>query len=174
MTRTSLFDKLVKGEKLKILETRPVPNPLPHYWRPNEFCKYHNQSGHDTKYCTALRHAIQDLLDSGKFKLQPREASIANNPLPHHAVNFIEWGEVHSDKDILTKAVQFVNGRGATPGDEVSLVSIEEVGGEYEAYFPEIPQHTVAGTESKSRSLFTNRTMKRKTLIWLINLWKWT
>ena len=43
---------------------------------------YHQGPGHDTDRCSALRHAMQDLIDQGLFNLgQP---SMTTNPLPAH------------------------------------------------------------------------------------------
>ncbi|RVW89168.1 Retrovirus-related Pol polyprotein from transposon 17.6 [Vitis vinifera] len=48
-------------------------------------CSYHQGPGHDTDHCTALRHAIQDLIDQGLVNLgQP---SVTTNPLPAHSTH---------------------------------------------------------------------------------------
>ena len=61
------FEKLAKSGVLKPLEPRPLPDVLPPTHKPNEFCKYHQQAGHNTDVCYKLRHAIQDLIDQGKI-----------------------------------------------------------------------------------------------------------
>ena len=47
-------------------------------------CAYHQILGHETDCCTALRHAIQDLIDQGLG--QP---SVTTNPLPTHTTHAI-------------------------------------------------------------------------------------
>ena len=55
---------------------------MPPRFRMNLHYSYHQGPGHDTDYCTALRHAIQDLIDQGLVHLgQP---SVTTNPLPTH------------------------------------------------------------------------------------------
>ena len=50
-------------------------------------CAYHQGSGHETDRCTALRHAIQDLIDQGLVHLgQP---SVTQNPLPTHTTHAV-------------------------------------------------------------------------------------
>ncbi|RVW24845.1 Retrovirus-related Pol polyprotein from transposon 297 [Vitis vinifera] len=50
-------------------------------------CAYHQGPGHETDRCTALRHAIQDLIDQGLVHLgQP---SVTTNPLPTHTTHAV-------------------------------------------------------------------------------------
>ena len=50
-------------------------------------CAYHQGPGHKTDRCTALRHAVQDLIDQGLVHLgQP---SVTTNLLPAHATHAI-------------------------------------------------------------------------------------
>ncbi|RVW34461.1 hypothetical protein CK203_081370 [Vitis vinifera] len=50
-------------------------------------CAYHQGLGHDTNRCSALRHAIQDLIDQGLVNLgQP---SVTMNPLPTHTTHSV-------------------------------------------------------------------------------------
>ena len=50
-------------------------------------CAYHQGPGHETDRCTALRHAIQDLIDQGLVHLgQP---SVTQNPLPTYATHAV-------------------------------------------------------------------------------------
>ena len=50
-------------------------------------CAYHQGPGHETDRCTALRHAIQDLIDQGLVHLgQP---SVTQNPLPTHTTHAV-------------------------------------------------------------------------------------
>lgn len=50
---------------LSPLDLKPLPNPLPHRFKENEYCAFHQSRGHDTNHCYRLRHEIQDLIDRG-------------------------------------------------------------------------------------------------------------
>ncbi|XP_034708924.1 uncharacterized protein LOC117931969 [Vitis riparia] len=64
------------------LAPRPLPHPIPPHFRSHEHCLYHQIPGHDTERCSALHHAIQDLIDSGLVNLAG--PSVTTNPLPTH------------------------------------------------------------------------------------------
>ncbi|RVW24077.1 hypothetical protein CK203_091357 [Vitis vinifera] len=49
------------------LAPRALPDPVPPQFRLDLYCTYHQSVGHHTDRCTALRHAIQDIVDSGTF-----------------------------------------------------------------------------------------------------------
>ncbi|RVW68588.1 hypothetical protein CK203_063964 [Vitis vinifera] len=49
------------------LAPRALPDPVPPQFRLDLYCAYHQSVGHHTDRCTALRHAIQDIVDSGTF-----------------------------------------------------------------------------------------------------------
>ncbi|XP_034706996.1 uncharacterized protein LOC117930444 [Vitis riparia] len=49
------------------LAPRALPDPVPPQFRLDLYCAYHQSAGHHTDRCTALRHAIQDIIDSGTF-----------------------------------------------------------------------------------------------------------
>ena len=67
------------------LAPRPPPQPLPPQFRMDLHCTYHQGLGHDTDCCSALRHAIQDLIDQGLVNLgQP---SVTTNSLPAHTTH---------------------------------------------------------------------------------------
>ncbi|RVW14458.1 hypothetical protein CK203_090780 [Vitis vinifera] len=55
--------KLIEAGLLTALTPRPPSQPLPPHFRMDLHCAYHQGSGHETDRCTALRHAIQDLID---------------------------------------------------------------------------------------------------------------
>ncbi|RVW92755.1 hypothetical protein CK203_042622 [Vitis vinifera] len=66
---------------------RPPPQPIPPQFRIDLHCAYHQGPGHETDRCTALRHAIQDLIDQGLVHLgQP---SVTTNPLPAHTTHAV-------------------------------------------------------------------------------------
>ncbi|WKA03318.1 hypothetical protein VitviT2T_021434 [Vitis vinifera] len=49
------------------LAPRALPDPVPPQFRLDLYCTYHQSAGHHTDCCTALRHAIQDIIDSRMF-----------------------------------------------------------------------------------------------------------
>ena len=49
------------------LAPRALPDPMPPQFRLDLYCMYHQSVGHHTDHFTALRHAIQDIVDSGTF-----------------------------------------------------------------------------------------------------------
>ena len=49
------------------LAPRALPDLVPSQFRLDLYCTYHQSVGHHTDRCTALRHAIQDIVDSGTF-----------------------------------------------------------------------------------------------------------
>ncbi|XP_077251770.1 uncharacterized protein LOC143890994 [Tasmannia lanceolata] len=77
-----ILKKLVRDKKIKLPDLKPVPNPLPPYWRLDQHCEYHRNSGHLTENCLALKHAIQNLID--KDELSIKGPNITQNPLPNH------------------------------------------------------------------------------------------
>ena len=96
---------MLLGEVLQTLTTAGLLSPLsprplqqvvhPHF-RMDLHCAYHQGSGHTTDQCTALRHAVQDLIDQGIVHLgQP---SIISNPLPTYSTHAIPppAGGIHS------------------------------------------------------------------------------
>ncbi|RVW99475.1 hypothetical protein CK203_038507 [Vitis vinifera] len=47
----------------------PPPQPVSLQFKMDLHCAYHQGLGHETDYCTTLRHAIQDLIDQGVVHL---------------------------------------------------------------------------------------------------------
>ncbi|RVW23717.1 hypothetical protein CK203_100799 [Vitis vinifera] len=79
--------KLIEAGLLTALTPRPLPQPIPAQFRMDLHCAYHQGPGHETDRCTALRHAIQDLIDQGLVHLgQP---SVTTNPLPTHTTHAV-------------------------------------------------------------------------------------
>ena len=78
----------MEGGLLTQLAPRHIPQLMPPRFRMDLYCSYHQGLGHDTDHCTALRHAIEDLIDQGLVHLgQP---SVTTNPLSaytSHAVS---------------------------------------------------------------------------------------
>ena len=49
------------------LAPRALADPVPSQFQLDLYCTYHQSARHHTDRCTALRHAIQDIIDSGTF-----------------------------------------------------------------------------------------------------------
>ncbi|RVW39437.1 hypothetical protein CK203_106564 [Vitis vinifera] len=74
ITLTTLYEMMVdltrRVERIElILSEHPsaLPDPVPPQFRLDLYCMYHQSVGHHTDRCTTLRHAIQDIVDSGTF-----------------------------------------------------------------------------------------------------------
>ena len=63
MSLGQAFRKIVDAGLLTPLAPRPSPQFISPQLRVDLHCLYHQGPGHDTDRCTALRHAIQDLID---------------------------------------------------------------------------------------------------------------
>ncbi|XP_010649293.1 uncharacterized protein LOC104879157 [Vitis vinifera] len=87
MTMTRAFEKLRDTGVIVPLAPRPLPHPIPPHFRSHEHCLYHQISGHDTEHCSALHHAIQDLIDSWMVDLA--RPSVTTNPLPAHSTHAV-------------------------------------------------------------------------------------
>ncbi|RVW78015.1 Retrovirus-related Pol polyprotein from transposon 17.6 [Vitis vinifera] len=87
MPLSQALRKLTEAGLLTTLTPRPPPQPIPPQFRMDLHCAYHQGPGHETDRCTALRHAIQDLIDQGLVHLgQP---SVTTNPLPAHITHAV-------------------------------------------------------------------------------------
>ena len=74
-------------------------------------CAYHQGPGHETDRCTALRHALQDLIDQGLVHLG--QLSVTTNPLPTHStyavpppidgIHFLDFDEIDDHVYMLTE-----------------------------------------------------------------------
>ncbi|RVW74439.1 hypothetical protein CK203_058149 [Vitis vinifera] len=89
-----------RGQRPEDVEADTTVFPTRYAFEPS-FLKAHGEwfvdSGprHDTNHCTALRHAIQDLIDQGLVNLgQP---SVTTNPLPTHSTHAVPAppGDIH-------------------------------------------------------------------------------
>ncbi|RVX14745.1 hypothetical protein CK203_011900 [Vitis vinifera] len=87
MPLSQALRKLTEAGLLTTLTPRPPPQPIPPQFRMDLHCAYHQGPGHETDRCTALRHAVQDLIDQGLVHLgQP---SVTTNPLPAHTTHAV-------------------------------------------------------------------------------------
>ncbi|XP_043700240.1 uncharacterized protein LOC122650946 [Telopea speciosissima] len=74
MTPTLLFTKLKKEGMINSVPPRHVDLNNPSTWyKSNLYCYYNDQKGHHTDRCIFLKHAIPDLIDKGKIKLQAKQ-----------------------------------------------------------------------------------------------------
>ncbi|KAJ9672970.1 hypothetical protein PVL29_026298 [Vitis rotundifolia] len=87
MTLTRAFEKLRDAGLIVPLAPHPLPPSVPPHFRSHEYCLYHQIQGHDTERCSALHHAIQDLIDSGLVNLSG--PSVTTNPLPTHSTHAV-------------------------------------------------------------------------------------
>ena len=63
MSLSQALRKLTEVGLLTTLTPRPLPQPIPSQFMMDLHCAYHQEPGHETNHCTALRHAIQDLIN---------------------------------------------------------------------------------------------------------------
>ncbi|XP_027168519.1 uncharacterized protein LOC113768379 [Coffea eugenioides] len=65
------------------------PYGMPAWYNPQAVCAYHSgASGHSTLDCKALKHKVQDMIETGEIVIRKREAqgpNVNRNPLPDHA-----------------------------------------------------------------------------------------
>ncbi|WKA13007.1 hypothetical protein VitviT2T_030344 [Vitis vinifera] len=87
MPLSQALRKLIETGLLTALTPRPLPQPILAQFRMDLHCAYHQGPGHETDRCTALRHAIQDLIDQGLVHLG--QLSVTTNPLPTHTTHAV-------------------------------------------------------------------------------------
>ena len=129
MSLGQAFRKLVDAGLLTPLASRPSPQFISPQLRVDLHCLYHQGPGHDTDRCTALRHAIQDLIDQGLVNLgQP---SVTTNPLPSHSTHAVPppAGGIHFiDFDGTDDFIHMMSWDDHAP-DPIMLVDNSEVDG---------------------------------------------
>ena len=82
MPLSRAFQRLVEGGLIAPLPPRPPLQLTPPGFRTDLHYAYHQRAGHDTNSCSALKHAIQDLIDQGLVDLG--RPGVATDPLPTH------------------------------------------------------------------------------------------
>ena len=87
MPLSQTLQKLVETGLLIALTLRSLPQLVPSQFRMDLHCAYHQELGHETDRCIALRHAIQDLIDQGVVQLG--QSSVITNPLPGHTTHAV-------------------------------------------------------------------------------------
>ena len=85
----------MKGGLLTPLAPKLVPQPVLACFRLDLHYSYHQGLGHDTNHCSALRHAIQDLIDQGLVNLE--QPSVTTNSLSTHSKHAMPTpsGDIH-------------------------------------------------------------------------------
>ena len=66
---------------LRFPEVRPLPNPLPPWYKAGFYYNYHHAEGHSMDNCFTLRGAIQDLIDQKVIAINTQEA-VSTSPPP--------------------------------------------------------------------------------------------
>ncbi|RVW66312.1 hypothetical protein CK203_066367 [Vitis vinifera] len=74
---------------------RLVPQPMPLRFRMDLHCSYHQGPGHDMDHCTALRHAIKDLVDQGLVNLGHLSVNHEPSTISLYACNATPLGGIH-------------------------------------------------------------------------------
>ena len=69
------------------LEPKPLSQPIPPQFRMDLYCSYHQRQGHDTNWCTALRHAIQDVIDWDSINLD--QLGVTSDPVIAHSTHVV-------------------------------------------------------------------------------------
>ena len=59
---------------------RPSPNPVPRWYRTDQFCDFHRVVGHSTNSCITLRGTVQDLIDRKVITINTQEAASTSTP----------------------------------------------------------------------------------------------
>ncbi|KAF1878121.1 hypothetical protein Lal_00015107 [Lupinus albus] len=81
-----------------------TPNTTAPWYDPNANCDYHSGIiGHSTETCRALKHRIQDLIDSKWLEFKDTVPTITSNPLPNHGNQGINVLEQDDDMAVVEK-----------------------------------------------------------------------
>ncbi|KAF1854608.1 hypothetical protein Lal_00039325 [Lupinus albus] len=81
-----------------------TPNTTAPWYDPNANCDYHSGIiGHSTETCRALKHRIQDLIDSKWLEFKDTVPTITGNPLPNHGSQGINVLEQDDDMAVVEK-----------------------------------------------------------------------
>ncbi|XP_071912369.1 uncharacterized protein [Coffea arabica] len=94
--------KLKAAGKIGMVPPPTYPYGMPAWYNPQAVCTYHSGApGHSTLDCKALKHKIQDMVESGEIIVRRRETqgpNVNRNPLPDH-VNTI--GVIMDDTEYM-------------------------------------------------------------------------
>jgi len=70
MTLAQAYENLSSKGFIKLLDPTPMPNLVPPTWNLNEYCHFHQNSGHKTDNCFHLKHVKKHSVES----IPPRKA----------------------------------------------------------------------------------------------------
>ncbi|KAF1883274.1 hypothetical protein Lal_00030380 [Lupinus albus] len=103
VTYAELFAHL-QTERILAPIVGQTPNTTAPWYDPNANCDYH--SGiirHSTETCRALKHRIQDLIDSKWLEFKDTVPTITGNPLPNHGNQGVNVLEQDDDMAVVEK-----------------------------------------------------------------------
>ncbi|KAF1866022.1 hypothetical protein Lal_00013702 [Lupinus albus] len=105
--KTQLCEKKRSGSPLRRI-LAPIagqtPNTTAPWYDPNANCDYHSGIiGHSTETCRALKHRIQDLINSKWLEFKDTVPTITSNPLPNHGNQGINVLEQDDDMAVVEK-----------------------------------------------------------------------
>ncbi|XP_050889760.1 uncharacterized protein LOC127095058 [Lathyrus oleraceus] len=84
-TYARMLPYLLKGSLVQLRELKP-PTVLPPGYDANAHCEFHmGAPGHTIENCRALKHKVQDLIDSKAITFTPNGPNTNNNLMPTHA-----------------------------------------------------------------------------------------
>ncbi|XP_071921398.1 uncharacterized protein [Coffea arabica] len=97
-----LYEQLKAVGKIGTVPLKIYPRGPPTGYDPHAICAYHSGSpGHTTGNCWALKHKIQDMIDSGDILLRRKGEqgpNVSKNPLPKHGSTV---GVIIPDEDFV-------------------------------------------------------------------------
>ncbi|XP_071920618.1 uncharacterized protein [Coffea arabica] len=103
-----LYEQLKAAGKIATVPPKTYSKGFPIGYNPQSFCAYHSGApGHSTANCWALKHELQDMIESGDIVLRRREEqgpNVSKNPLPTHKDTV---GVITIDEEI-EEATQFI------------------------------------------------------------------
>ncbi|XP_027158321.1 uncharacterized protein LOC113759941 [Coffea eugenioides] len=130
-----LYEQLKAAGKIGTVPPKTYSKGFPIGYDPQSFCAYHSGApGHSTANCWALKHKIQDMIESGDIVLRRRDEqgpNVSKNPLPTHKDTV---GVITVDKEI-EEPTQFIM-------DEAETVRVIEEPFILEEEAPEIKKNT--------------------------------
>lgn len=83
MSYNQLLARLLQDSLLQYRELGPPPTPLPSGYDTDARCEFHSgMPGHTVEICKALKHKVQDLIDSKVIVVTPQGLKIVHIPMP--------------------------------------------------------------------------------------------
>nr|XP_027067607.1 uncharacterized protein LOC113693243 [Coffea arabica] len=105
-----LYEQLKAAGKIGTVPPKIYPRGPPAGYDPHVICAYHSGSpGHTTGNCWALKHKIQDMIDSGDILLRRKGEqgpNVSKNPLPKHGSTV---GVIIADEDFVDPSQYIVD-----------------------------------------------------------------